>query len=75
MQGKDELFMVFPLPADQNRDINTTQIALFPHGADENFHEMEELMKTVFMMSTTLGNDSLLCSVKSLTQISQNQQM
>lgn len=65
--------MVFPTAADQERDINnTTQIAIFTHGADENFHETEELMDIVFMVSTTLGNDSFLCSVKSLMQIGQN---
>lgn len=44
---------------------NTTQIAIFTHGADENFHKTKELTDIMFTISTTLGN-YFLCSVKGL---------
>lgn len=31
---------------------NTTQMAIFTHEADENFHETEELMDIAFVIST-----------------------
>lgn len=35
-------------------------------GADENFHKTKELTDIMFAISTTLGNYSFLCSMKSL---------
>lgn len=40
-----------------------SQISVFTPGADENVHETEELTDTAFMISTTLGNDSVFYEV------------
>lgn len=72
LQGKDKLFMVLPMAADQNTDINITQITIFTHGADENFDETEELNEYILFMISVLGNGSFSCSMKSLMQTGQN---
>lgn len=40
---------------------------IFTHGTEEDFEEAKERTAIVFIISTTLENDSLLCSMKSLT--------
>lgn len=64
--------MVLPMAADQNTDINITQITIFTRGADENFDETEELNEYILFMISVLGNGSFSCSMKSLMQTGQN---
>lgn len=57
---KGNLSLGSPMAADENREMNNgTQITVFTHGADGTFHETNELMDAVFMISTTLGNDDV----------------
>ena len=64
---KDKLFGISHGSWSEQRDTsNTTQIVIFTHGTEEDFQETKERIAIVFIISTTLENDSLLCSMKSL---------
>ena len=64
---KDKLFGISHGSWSEQRDTsNTTQIVIFTHWTEEDFQETKERIAIVFIISTTLENDSLLCSMKSL---------
>ncbi|XP_039111147.1 general transcription factor II-I repeat domain-containing protein 2B isoform X1 [Hyaena hyaena] len=67
LREKIKSFVAYSLAIDEITDINnTTQLAIFIRGVDENFDVSEELLDTVPMTGTKSGNEIFLRVEKSL---------
>ncbi|XP_054549573.1 general transcription factor II-I repeat domain-containing protein 2B isoform X2 [Talpa occidentalis] len=67
LREKIKSFMAYSIAIDEITDINnTTQLAIFIRGVDENFDASEELLDTVPMTGTKSGNEIFLRVEKSL---------
>ncbi|ERE75453.1 general transcription factor II-I repeat domain-containing protein 2 isoform 2 [Cricetulus griseus] len=71
LRQKIRSFVAYSIAIDEITDINdTTQLAIFIRGVDDNFDVAEELLDTVPMTGTRSGNEMLLCVEKSLKKFS-----
>ncbi|XP_058424919.1 general transcription factor II-I repeat domain-containing protein 2B isoform X3 [Diceros bicornis minor] len=67
LREKIRSFVAYSIAIDEITDINnTTQLAIFIRGVDENFDVSEELLDTVPMTGTKSGNEIFLRVEKSL---------
>ncbi|XP_047569102.1 general transcription factor II-I repeat domain-containing protein 2 isoform X3 [Lutra lutra] len=67
LREKIKSFVAYSIAIDEITDINnTTQLAIFIRGVDENFDVSEELLDTVPMTGTKSGNEIFLRVEKSL---------
>ncbi|XP_007940687.1 general transcription factor II-I repeat domain-containing protein 2-like [Orycteropus afer afer] len=67
LREKIRSFVAYSIAIDEIRDTNnTTQLAIFIRGVDENFDVSEELLDTVPMTGTKSGNEIFLRVEKSL---------
>ncbi|XP_066130712.1 general transcription factor II-I repeat domain-containing protein 2 isoform X3 [Saccopteryx bilineata] len=67
LREKVKSFVAYSIAIDEITDINnTTQLAIFIRGVDENFDVSEELLDTVPMTGTKSGNEIFLRVEKSL---------
>ncbi|XP_040587313.1 general transcription factor II-I repeat domain-containing protein 2 isoform X2 [Mesocricetus auratus] len=67
LRQKIRSFVAYSIAIDEITDINdTTQLAIFIRGVDDNFDVAEELLDTVPMTGSRSGNEMLLCVEKSL---------
>ncbi|XP_027630207.1 general transcription factor II-I repeat domain-containing protein 2B isoform X2 [Tupaia chinensis] len=67
LREKIKSFVAYSIAIDEITDINnTTQLAIFVRGVDENFDVSEELLDTVPMTGTKSGNEIFLRVEKSL---------
>ncbi|KAM8778008.1 general transcription factor II-I repeat domain-containing protein 2 isoform 2-T2 [Rhynchonycteris naso] len=67
LREKVKSFVAYSIAIDEITDINnTTQLAIFIRGVDENFDVSEELLDTVPMTGTKSGNEMFLRVEKSL---------
>ncbi|CAH7250542.1 general transcription factor II-I repeat domain-containing protein 2 [Phodopus roborovskii] len=67
LRQKIRSFVAYSIAIDEITDINdTTQLAIFIRGVDDNFDVAEELLDTVPMSGARSGNEMLLCVEKSL---------
>ncbi|XP_012584671.1 PREDICTED: general transcription factor II-I repeat domain-containing protein 2 isoform X2 [Condylura cristata] len=67
LREKIRSFVAYSIAIDEITDINnTTQLAIFIRGVDENFDTSEELLDTVPMTGTKSGNEIFLRVEKSL---------
>ncbi|XP_037671335.1 general transcription factor II-I repeat domain-containing protein 2B isoform X2 [Choloepus didactylus] len=67
LREKIRSFVAYSIAIDEITDINnTTQLAIFIRGVDENFEVSEELLDTVPMTGTKSGNEVFLRFEKSL---------
>ncbi|XP_076996398.1 general transcription factor II-I repeat domain-containing protein 2B [Tamandua tetradactyla] len=67
LREKIRSFVAYSIAIDEITDINnTTQLAIFIRGVDENFEVSEELLDTVPMTGTKSGNEIFLRFEKSL---------
>ncbi|KAI5945386.1 General transcription factor II-I repeat domain-containing protein 2B [Manis javanica] len=67
LREKIRSFVAYSIAIDEITDINnTTQLAIFIRGVDENFDVSEELLDTVPMTGTKSGNEVFLRVEKSL---------
>lgn len=67
LREKIKSFVAYSIAIDEITDINnTTQLAIFIRGVDENFDVSEELLDTVPMTGTKSGNEVFLRVEKSL---------
>ncbi|XP_001494185.1 general transcription factor II-I repeat domain-containing protein 2 isoform X1 [Equus przewalskii] len=67
LREKIKSFVAYSVAIDEITDINnTTQLAIFIRGVDENFDVSEELLDTVPMTGTKSGNEIFLRVEKSL---------
>uniref|UniRef100_A0A8I3VW15 General transcription factor II-I repeat domain-containing protein 2B n=1 Tax=Callithrix jacchus TaxID=9483 RepID=A0A8I3VW15_CALJA len=71
LREKIRSFVAYSIAIDEITDINnTTQLAIFIRGVDENFDVSEELLDTVPMTGTKSGNEIFLRVEKSLRKFS-----
>nr|XP_048289733.1 general transcription factor II-I repeat domain-containing protein 2 isoform X3 [Myodes glareolus] len=67
VRQKIRSFVAYSIAIDEITDINdTTQLAIFIRGVDDNFDVAEELLDTVPMTGAKSGNEILLCVENSL---------
>ncbi|XP_064152161.1 general transcription factor II-I repeat domain-containing protein 2B-like isoform X3 [Loxodonta africana] len=73
LREKIRSFVAYSLAIDEITDTNnTTQLAIFIRGVDENFDVSEELLDTVPMTGTKSGNEIFLRVEKSLKKFNIN---
>ncbi|XP_050022112.1 general transcription factor II-I repeat domain-containing protein 2 isoform X3 [Alexandromys fortis] len=71
VRQKIRSFVAYSIAIDEITDINdTTQLAIFIRGVDDNFDVAEELLDTVPMTGAKSGNEILLCVENSLKKFS-----
>ncbi|XP_075420946.1 general transcription factor II-I repeat domain-containing protein 2B-like isoform X2 [Tenrec ecaudatus] len=71
LRRKIKSFVAYSVAIDEITDTNnTTQLAIFIRGVDENFEVSEELLDTVPMTGTKSGNETFLRVEKSLKKFS-----
>ncbi|XP_038202257.1 general transcription factor II-I repeat domain-containing protein 2 isoform X4 [Arvicola amphibius] len=71
VRQKIRSFVAYSIAIDEITDINdTTQLAIFIRGIDDNFDVAEELLDTVPMTGAKSGNEILLCVENSLKKFS-----